>query len=183
MKAVTLAVALLLASGCSGGHSSAVRAPEPSYGTLPSFLPTQVGRPDSELTGTAAKPALTTEGDSVRVQLAAGSVHATVSGPVVPGEGLAYQGEATMCTWTVTVTAASRPVPIRAADFTATDHLGVVFRPTLVPGRPAPPAVLEPGATTTFELHARMTVGEGLMSWAPEHGATVASWDFEVEND
>ena len=177
------AALLVVLPGC-GSHASsgAASTPEPSYGGLPSFLPTAALQPDAELTGSEAHPALTSQGDSVRVQLADASVHVTVTGPVVPGEGLPVVQKATTCTWTVTLTGASRPVPIRAADFTAIDHLGKIYRPYLVPGRPVPPATLAPGTSTTFELRSVMNAGEGLMRWAPT-GKTLASWDFAVEND
>jgi hypothetical protein len=168
-------------SSCSGS-SSHPAAIEPSYGGLPNFLPKSAIDPDSVLIGTAAKPALTTEGDAVDVRLTGGSVRATVSGPEVPGEGLPYEPESTTCTWKITLTAATAPVPIRPADFTSIDHLGHVFRPALVKGQPVPPAELAPGKTVTFELRTMEAVGEGLMRWAPE-GKILASWDFTVEND
>jgi hypothetical protein len=181
---VTLAIPLLAACDSStspaAGRSSSAEA---SYGSLPTFLPSATIEPDSVLTGTVAHPALTTEGDSVRVQLADQTVLATVDGPVVPGEGLPYQTPATTCTWTVTLAGATQPLPIDIADFTSIDHLGAVYHAALVPGQPAPPAQLEPGQTTTFELRAVMPTGEGLMRWAPGGQQIVASWDFEVEND
>jgi hypothetical protein len=54
-------------------------------------------------------------------------VHVTVSGPVVPGEGLPDQPAATTCTWTVTMKDASADVPVSIADFHSVDHLGSVF--------------------------------------------------------
>ncbi|BEP12864.1 hypothetical protein acdb102_11750 [Acidothermaceae bacterium B102] len=174
------AILLVVLTGC--GSKAASTAAEPSYGSLPSFLPSAALHNDAELTGSSAHPAVTSQGDSVHVQLADASVHATVTGPVVPGEGLPVVQEATTCTWTITLTGASKAVPIRAADFTAIDHLGKIYRPYYVPGRPVPPATLAPGASATFELRAVMNAGEGLMRWAPT-GTTVASWDFEVEND
>jgi hypothetical protein len=166
-------VAALALSGCSHASHSA-------YGGLPSFLPTTSLQPDSVLTGTSERPALTAEGDAVLVQLPAGSVQATVSGPVVPGEGLPYQTDATTCTWTVTLTGASAQVPISVADFSTLDHLGTTYHPTFVT---APPAMLAPGQRITFQLRAVMRVGEGLMRWSPGMSGYVASWDFEVEID
>jgi hypothetical protein len=180
---VLMLVLGLAAFALSGCGSSATPSASASYGGLPSFLPTSAVQPDSVLTGTVDNPALTTEGDSVKVQLASGSVLATVTGPEVPGEGLPMQTPATTCTWTVTLTGATASVPITIADFTSLDHLGVVYHPTLVTGQPKPPAVLAVGRSITFELRAVMTVGEGLMRWAPEQSKVVASWDFEVEND
>ena len=178
-RLLPLLCALGLLAGCGGGSG---KAAEPSYGTLPTFLPTASVVNDSELTGTAKNPAITSQGDSVHVQLADASVHATVSGPVVPGEGLPVVQDATTCTWQVTLTGANKPVPIRVSDFSTIDHLGKIYRPYLVPGQPKPPASLAPGAHTTFELRAVMNSGEGLMRWAPG-GKILASWDFEVEND
>jgi hypothetical protein len=189
-----LGVAVLALSGCASSTTDATLArsspaaadassPDASYGGLPSFLPTPVVMPDSVLTATPDHPALTTEGDSVSVRVAQASALATITGPEVPGAGLPYQAEATTCTWTVTLSTTSGRLPIAVADFTSRDHLGKVYRPTLVPGQPPPPAELDPGHTTTFELRAVMPTGEGLINWAPVHGPIVASWDFEVEND
>jgi len=97
------------------------------------------------LTGTAQRPALTSQGDGVQVKTAQWSVLVTVAGPEVPGEGLPYQAAATTCTWVVTMSAATAPVPISVADFTSIDVNNHVYRPALVPGQPKPPAVLRPG--------------------------------------
>jgi hypothetical protein len=187
---VALAIAgtaVVLLAGCTAGGdaTSTHKASDASdkYGSLPSFLPQQTLKADSVLTGTVAKPALTTEGDSVKVVQGSSTALATVSGPEVPGEGLPVQTEATTCTWTVTITAGNAPVPIAAADFNSIDHLGAVYHPTFVAGQTAPPAVLAPHATTTFELRAVMVTGEGLMRWAPDGHHIAAAWDFEVEND
>ena len=181
LATVVAGVAITL-TGCSSDTSPTPATKDTTYGALPSYLPSSAIRPDSVLTGTAAKPALTTEGDSVRVNLAAASVLATVSGPVVPGEGLPYQAPTTPCTWTVTLTGARAPVPIDAAAFTTVDHLGVTYHPALVPGRTPPPATVGPGEKVTFELRAVMPTGEGLLRWAPQR-KIVAAWDFEVETD
>lgn len=184
-RAAAAALAATLLSGCAS-----VEAPHPApetYGALPSWLAATTGQSDGELIGTVGRPALTAEGDAVRARFgpasAMASVLVTVAGPVVPGEGLPHQGPTTTCTWTVTLTEAVGLVPIQVDDFTASDHLGAVYRPTLVPGQPAPPAVLPPGRSLTFELRAVMRTGEGLMRWAPGGRQWVASWDFAVEND
>jgi hypothetical protein len=163
--------------------SAPVAANTDTYGALPTWLSSQAMPPDSVLTGTTDHPALTTEGDSVLVQLANASVLTTVAGPEVPGEGLPKVTEATTCTWTVTMSGASAAVPITVADFTARDHLGHVYPMSLVPGQPVPPATIVPGQSVTFELRAVMQTGEGLMSWAPGGKQPVGSWDFVVEND
>jgi hypothetical protein len=179
--ACLLAIAALALSGCSsvGVHPAAAE----TYGSLPTFLPASKVRSNAELTGTTARPALTSQGDSVKVVLARSFVHATVSGPQVPGEGLPYQTRATTCTWTVTLSGATKAMPITVADFNVLDHLGAVIPVALVAGQPAPPPVLAPGSTFTFELRALVPIGEGLMRWAPGGEQIEASWDFIVEND
>lgn len=178
------ALALIaLVTAAVSGCTTASPVPEPSYGTLPTFLPSDAGNTDTVLIGTAATPALASQGDAVDVRLAANSVFATVTGPQVPGQGLPHEVPAPICTWTVTLVSPKADLPISIADFTTLDHLGAVGHPALVPGQPAPPAVLGKGKSTTFELRSVMTAGEGLMRWSPGGPPIVASWDFEIEND
>jgi hypothetical protein len=153
--------------------------------TYPSFLPKKTLNPviDQALIGTMAKPALQIEGLPVNVSTNAFHVRVTVSGPVVPGEGLPYQPEGTTCTWTVTMKDASADVPVSVADFHSVDHLGAVFLMGLVPGERPLPSVLRPGKILTFQLRAYELVGEGMMQWAPDHRHVVAYWDYTVEND
>jgi hypothetical protein len=188
MVAATLAVAATSAglAGCSAGaHSHPAAARATPLGSYPSFLPKDSlgGGADSVLTGTAARPALTSQGDAVRVRTAHWSVLITVTGPQVPGEGLPFQARADTCTWTVTMSGATGTVPITTADFTAIDDQNNVYKPALVRGRPGPPAELKPGQKVTFELRAVEATGEGLMRWAPDGTHIVAKWDFVVEND
>jgi hypothetical protein len=178
VSAGALAVALL-ATGCAVATPAATE----KYGGIADYLPKDTVRPDSELTGTAARPALTAEGDTVRVTSGGASALVTVTGPEVPGEGLPYQAYSTTCTWTVTVIGERGSTALSIADFTSIDHFGTVYRPYVVDGQPAVPATVQPGHTVTFQVRAVMRVGEGLMRWAPAGGAVVASWDFEVEND
>jgi len=176
-----MASAILLAVvGCSMGGVSAPVSNRPLH-ALP---PLATEGTDTLQTGSVSHPALTSEGDAVKAELpGGGTVVVTVTGPEVPGEGLPYQAGATTCTWTLTFTRASRAVPLAVTDFTAFDQLGMIYHPEYVSGQVAPPVVLEPGASTTFELRAVMKVGEGLMRWAPGGTNIVAKWDFEVETD
>jgi hypothetical protein len=153
--------------------------------TYPSFLPKKTLTPaiDQAMIGTMAKPALQIQGLPVDVTTRAFHVRVTVSGPLVPGEGLPTQTLATTCTWTVTMKDASTDVPVSIADFHSVDHLGSVFLMGLVPGEHAVPSVLHPGQTITFQLRAYELVGEGMMQWAPDHKHVVADWDYTVEND
>jgi hypothetical protein len=170
---VLATLSALVLSGCGTASS------------YPSFLPKKTLAPsvDQALTGTMAKPALQVEGLPVDVRTGAYHVRVTVSGPIVPGEGLPYQVNATTCTWTVTMSDASADVPVSVADFHSVDHLGAVFLMGLVPGERALPKVLRPGQTITFQLRAYELVGEGMMQWAPDHRHVVADWDYTVEND
>jgi hypothetical protein len=173
-------------AGCSAvtaGHAATAAKSDSKYGTLPGFLPKQTFDTDSVLTGSSRHPALTTEGDAVRFGSGAAAALVTVTGPEVPGEGLPFQTGATTCTWTITIQAGSKPVPIDPKDFSSSDHLGAVYAPQVVAGQPIPPTAVAPHATVSFELRAVMVVGEGLMRWAPDGQHPVASWDFEVEND
>jgi hypothetical protein len=172
-----LGIGIAEAVSGSSGHGGG------SYGALPAYLPTSTIQPDSTLTGSAAHPALTSEGDAVEVRLPHGSVLATLSGPVVPGEGLPYQASATTATWTVTLSHATTRVPIATRAFSAIDERGRVYHPGLVPGQRRPPGAIRPGQTVRFELRQVVAVGEGMMRWAPEHRDLVASWDYVVEND
>lgn len=187
LRRTLTAVLLGAAVSACGGHSSSAAGPstsEPSYGGLPSFLPSDAVQADAELVGSAARPALTSQGDSVKVELpGGGSVHVVVTGPEVPGQGFVSPPPQTTCTWTVKLSGATTSVPLAADQFTTTDHLGNVYRLALVKGQPAPPAVVKPGATVTFELRTVMVVGQGLMRWAPDTHKVLASWDFTVEND
>lgn len=177
-------VVLLLLSGCTtAGHPEAA-ATEESYGSLPSYLPKSSVHPDSVLTGTSASPALTVEGDAVDARLDDGTtVRATVQGPVVPGEGLPYQPDATAATFLVTFESASATVPLSIDQFHAVDHLGNTYLLQLLPAEPAVPSSVRPGTTIQFELRARMVTGEGILQWAPDRHSPVATWDFVVEND
>ena len=167
-------VAVLGMGACSASSSK-----------YPSFLPKKTldAPVDAGLIGTVAKPALQVEGLPVEVQTKAFDVQVTVSGPVVPGEGLPYQADATTCTWTVTMKDVTADVPVSIADFHSVDHLGSVFEMGLVPGQPAPPSVIHKGQQVTFRLRAYELVGEGMMQWAPDHRHVVADWDYTVEND
>lgn len=168
-------------AACTADHQPSVAN---TYGGMPSYLATIPADTDGLLDGTAARPALTSEGDTVRVHLAGGdTVLATVTGPVVPGEGLPHQGETTTCTWTVSLRHATGRVPIALTDLTTIDQLGNVYRLEPVAGHAGPPSTLAPGQRATFELRTVMKVGEGVLRWAPDGRHTVAQWDFEVEND
>jgi hypothetical protein len=186
LPAVLAAVMLIALAGCgSSANGSAAARTTDQYGGYPSFLPSTTlhYHSDTVLTGTVQRPALTNQGDAVEVKTPGWSVLVTVTGPQVPGEGLPYQAPSTVCTWVVTMSRATGPVPVSASDFSSIDDAGTVYLPALVSGQPKPPKVLRPGETISFELRAAEAVGEGLMRWAPDGQNIVAKWDFVVEND
>lgn len=181
--AAVAAVIPLTIAGCSSSTSASPRVVD-TYGGVPSYLPKDTVHSDQVLSGSVEKPALTAEGDGVEVSLpTGGSVLATVTGPDVPGEGFAVQPETTTCTWTISLSGATRDVPVTLADLTTLDQLGNVYRLSPVAGRAAIPAVVHPGQTVSFEVRTVMKTGEGVLRWAPANGKAVASWDFEVEID
>ena len=183
-RAAALALAAVVAAGCSAASQRQNQNPN-QFGGYPSFLPksTLHYRNDAVLTGTVQRPALTSEGDGVEVKTSRWSVLIVVTGPQVPGEGLPYQTQATTCTWVVTMSRATGPVPVSASDFSSIDQENHAYFPAFVPGQQLPPRVLRPGTTVRFELRAVEAVGEGLMRWAPDGRNIVAKWDFVVEND
>jgi hypothetical protein len=177
------ALLLIALAGCASASSSSARPVQ--SGGYPSFLPSSTlhYHSDAVLTGTAQRPALTSQGDGVEVKTPGWTVRVTVTGPQVPGEGLPYQAPATTCTWVVTMSGATGPVPVSVSGFSSIDDASHVYRPAFVPGQPKPPPVLRPGQKISFELRAVEAVGEGLMRWAPDGRNIVAKWDFVVEND
>ena len=179
-----LLAALGVLAGC-GTAAKPVARPAPTLGAYPSYLPedTLNHGSDAMLTGTIQRPALTNEGDAVKVKTSQWSVLVTVSGPQVPGEGLPYQATETTCTWVVTMSGATGSVPISPSDFSSTDQDNDVYHTVPVPGQPKPPKVLHPGEQVSFELRVVEATGEGLMRWAPNGRNIVAKWDFVVEND
>jgi hypothetical protein len=184
---VVLVAAGLLAACSSSSPSVRGTSHQSRTGLIgyPSFLPksTLHFRSDALVVGTTSQPALTSQGDPVKVVTSHWSVLVVVSGPEVPGEGLPYQAPTTTCTWTVTISRATGEVPVSVSDFDSIDDLGSVFLPYLVPGQSRPPPVLRPGQRVSFEIRAGEPVGEGLMRWAPNGRQIVAKWDFVVEND
>ncbi len=187
LAAVAVVVGSIAGSASATSTLSTKPSPDGSSGLVgyPPFLPksTLHVRSDQLLVGTTDRPALTSQGDPVKVVTRRWSAQVTVRGPEVPVEGLGYRPPAITCTWTVTMSRATKAVPISLSDFDSIDEFGNVYHPTLVPGQTPPPRLLEPGHTVTFELRAVEAVGEGLMRWAPIGRHIVANWDFVVEID
>lgn len=146
-------------------------------------VPPTTLRAHSVMSGTAARPALASQGDSVLVTMPGASVLAALSGPQIADPGRAALGSASTCTWTVTLSKATARVAISAGDFSVLDHRGNTLHPKFVAAERRPPAVLARGQTVTFKLRVRMAAGGGLIRWAPGRQRILASWDFVLEND
>jgi len=174
-----------LAAAMAWGIYGLTSKPAPNVADPQSWLPKQqLDHPiDQTVVGTVAHPALTVEGDFVRVETPTFSALAVVNGPVVPGEGLPFQQRFTACTWTISFSHVQGTVPIGVADFDSIDHLQTVYTPTLVPGQRPLPAALHTGQSLSFKIRSVMPVGEGLLRWAPDGDHIVAKWDYQVEND
>jgi|SRR5271157_3855607 len=183
-RALFWGVFLVLAATLAWGVHGLVAKPGLNIADPQSWLPKQqLDHPiDQTVVGTVAHPALTVEGDFVRVETPTFSALAVVNGPVVPGEGLPFQQRFTTCTWTISLSHVRGTVPISVADFDSIDHLQTTYKPTLVPGEQLP-ATLHTGQSLSFKLRSVMPVGEGLLRWAPDGDHIVAKWDYQVEND
>lgn len=176
-------VAILLACIGVGIYGLAGR-PTTNYSDPRSWLPKQqLDQPvDRTVVGTVSAPALAIVGAEVLVKTPTFTALATVTGPLVPGEGLSFQASFTTCTWTVSIWHVTGRLPLAIADFDTIDHTGTAIQPALVVGQDMP-SVLTTGQRASFQIRAVMPVGEGLMRWAPDGNNIVAKWDYQVEND
>jgi hypothetical protein len=180
-----LAVVLLLVTGGPGA------APHPAhtanaakYGGLPSWLPKLKARVGATLNASAGHPALSVEGEPIRVHLAGAQVLVTAVGPQVPQEGHFPVPPVTPVTFLVTFAAASGAIPIHASAFSLTDERGNVHRPHVTGLRGgAPPTEVARGRPATVELHDILPTGDGGVSWTGGETRPLASWDYTVEID
>ena len=175
-----------------GRHASAGPTNSAKYGGLPSWLPkpnVTVGR---VVQASAAHPRLAAiEGDAVSVQLARGRVLATAVGPAVPANAPAIaqadrspNADISLCTFTVTLAAASGRVPIDANAFTVIDEQGQVSHLGVTASRGGPaPARVAPGQTVTLTMKTILPEGEYILRWAPGGHKVLVGWEFNVELD
>lgn len=180
-------------AGCSSqgsSHQSSSHGPGPSSSSepplgfrgQPSFLPTSSESVDAVVTASPGQPQLAVQGVGVQVEVPAGRVLATITGPHVP-PFVAPPPPSVTATFDVSLAAATGQIPIRLSDFTITDQLGRSFHPTLVAREADPPKTAPAGRTTTFSLTAVMPTGEGRIYWSPAGASPIVGWDFIVEND
>jgi hypothetical protein len=171
------------ARGSAVTHGSTA-ARSAKYGGLPSWLPKAkipVGR---VLQASSAHPVLAIQGDTVSVHLASRRVLVTAVGPTVPEEGRFPVPETTPCTFIITFTAATGPIPISATAFTFVDELHRVHHPrvTAMDGG-ALPRGIAPGRTVSLKVYDVLPTGDGGLEWAPEGARPIVAWDFDVEID
>jgi hypothetical protein len=154
------------------------------YGGLPSWLPKAKAPVARVVDASAAHPWLAVEGDTVRVEVAAGKVMVTAVGPRVPEIGKVPVPSTSLCTFAVTFTSASGVVPITPRAFTIRDEFGNYHYPKVtVQGGGAVPSRIAPGKTLTLAMSDVLPTGEGQLRWAPEGHDPIVSWDFDVEID
>jgi hypothetical protein len=210
--AVLAVVAIIALGGASNGHpprspaalrdETAVRAssrtvqsvnhsppPVKTSGKTYGYIPAWLGRPKVPVgrvvTATPSHPWLAVQGDTVRVELPNARVLATVVGPAVPEEGEVPVPKTTLCTFTVTLTSASAPIPIRPRQFAAIDEEGVLhtLKVQSLDGGP-PPSQVTPGKTVGLKISSVLPTGGGRLLWAPMEGSRApVQWDFDVEID
>lgn len=187
---LSLAVASLAAGCASSGHAATRSSPaagrvshdDQTYGSLPSWLPTAAPDVGRVVTTSETHPRLGIQGDTMRVVLPTARLLVTAVGPAVPEEGHFPIPASTRCEFTVTMTGADHTVPIIASQWTAVDERNVLheLRPV---GSMIPRSVTPAAGPVSFELVADLPPGSGALIWSPDHGRTVATWDFDVEID
>jgi hypothetical protein len=181
--AVAAAVVLIRPGGPVAGASPATGSTA-KYGQIPAWLPKAAVAVGRTVEASAAHPWLAIEGDTVAVRLAHGRVTATTVGPAVPHEGAFPVPATSPCAFTVTLTAASGAVPLRARAFTILDELGHLHHPRVtVAAGGSPPETVARGRTVTLTVTAVLPTGNGRLRWAPAGATPIVSWDFDVEID
>jgi hypothetical protein len=183
------AVALVLCGALVGvlasHHGRSVVADPPArYGGLPSWLPEATAPVGRTVQASGAHPALAIQGDTVSVDLARGRVLATAVGPSVPEDGRFPVPATSPCTFIVTFASASGVIPLSARAFTFIDEFGHVRHPrvTVMGGGPLPRQVV-PGRPMSLKVYDVLPTGDGGLTWAPDGGRPIVSWDFDVEID
>jgi hypothetical protein len=172
-----------LLSRSTTAASSSGAAPA-KYGGLPSWLPKATVPVGKVVKADGAHPVLAIEGDAVAVDLAGARVLATAVGPSVPQNGRGPVPSSSPCTFVVTFAHASGVIPLSARAFTFIDELGHVRHPqvtALVGGGSS--RTLTRGHTLSLSLRDVLPTGNGRLTWAPDGGQPIVSWDFAVELD
>jgi hypothetical protein len=168
-----------VASDASSSSRSSAR-----YGGLPSWLPKPTVPVGRIVQASRAHSVLAIQGDTVAVDLARGRVLATAVGPTVPEDGRFPVPATSPCTFIVTFASASGVIPLSAKAFTFIDELGHVRHPRVTAlGGGALPRQVSPGRPLSLKVYDVLPTGDGRLTWAPDRGRPIVSWDFDVEID
>ena len=174
-----------LAAAMAWGIYGLTSTPGRNIADPQSWLPKQqLDHPiDQTVVGTLARPALTVEGDFVRVQTPTFSALAVATARWCPAKGCPSSRSSPPAHGRSR--SATCAAPSRSAWPTSTPSTTcrMVYTPTLVPGQQPLPAALHTGQSLSFKIRSVMPVGEGLLRWAPDGDHIVAKWDYQVEND
>jgi hypothetical protein len=154
------------------------------YGGIPGWLRSTVSPTGRVVQADAAHPVVAIQGDTVSAAVGDAHMLATVVGPAVPHTGAVPVPATSPCTFTVTLTAASSPISLRAKTFSFVDgrHHAHSARVTTVGGG-APPRRILPGQTVTLRVRAVLPTGSGALEWTPTGSQPRVAWDFDVEID
>jgi hypothetical protein len=164
--------------------SAARSGPVAKYGGIPKWLPKAAVPVDRIVKASRAHSVLAIQGNTVSVHLAHGHVLATAVGPSVPEDGRFPVPSTSPCTFVVTFAASTGEIPLNATAFKLIDGFDHVRHPrvTTIGGGPPPRRVL-PGRTVSLRVHDVLPTGDGGLTWAPDGGRPIVSWDFDVEID
>ena len=184
LSAIVVFVAIAYAFNFWPWSTSPSKGTSSAYGGIPAWIPMTTLPVGRIVQASASRPWLAIEGDTVRVVLAHASVDATAVGPAVPVEGRFPVPATTPCSFNITFTSASGSVPIDPESFTIVDEHDTVHRPGFViDGSKATSTVIGPNHSVTVTLRDVLPTGNGQLRWAPDGGAPIVSWDFDVEID
>lgn len=190
MRGATALLGLVLVIASVGalvtrhGASAAKGVSTASYGGLPGWLPRATKPVNQVERASRTHSVLAIQGNTVSVHLAHAHVLATAVGPSVPEDGQFPVPSTSPCTFVVTFAAATGAIPLKATAFKLIDGFGHVRRPqvTAIDGGPPPRQVL-PGRTVSLRVRDVLPTGDGGLTWAPDGGRPLVSWDFDVEID
>lgn len=159
-------------------------ASNPTYGTLPSWLPKATVPVGRVVQASVTHPWIGIEGDTVVVHLAGHRVDATLVGPQVPKQGQFPLPKTTPCTFFLTLTHATGQIPITAAHLAIFDARGHRYAPRIraLTGAAAPTHVGS-GQSVTMRLDTVLPTGAGEVVWTTDGTAPLVSYEFVTEID
>ena len=184
LLAVLVGVLVSSHGGSASPHGPSAVGAQARYGGVPSWLPKATVPVGRTLQASRAHSVLAIQGETVSVDLGRGRVLATAVGPTVPEDGRFPVPATSLCTFVVTFASASGVIPLSAKAFSFIDELGHVRHPrvTALHGGALPQQVAA-GRPVSLKVYDVLPTGDGGLTWAPEGGRPIATWDFDVEID